>query len=89
MFPFGWMREIDRKLSLILANQEKIMSDQDILNQDAAAFTTALNTIAAEISALQQQASNNQPLDFSALNAALSQAQQIANPPAPPAAPAQ
>jgi len=65
---------------------EKIMSDQDTLNADAAAFVTALNTIAAEIAALQQQASQGQPLDFTAINGALAQAQAIANPAPPPAA---
>lgn len=47
----------------------RIMSDQEHLDADVAALTTATDAIAAEVEALKAAQSSGTPLDFTALDA--------------------
>lgn len=70
-------------LELCLERLEKIMSDQDVLNQFVADLGTAIAAVAAEIDALKNQPVGT-PLDFTAADAALASLQGL-EPPAPSA----
>lgn len=73
-------------LELCLERLEKVMSDQDTLNQYVADLGTAIAAVAAEIQALQAQPVAT-PLDWTAANSALTSLQGL-EPPAPAPAPA-
>jgi hypothetical protein len=93
---------IQHQLTLVLANQETIMSNQAEeaslaaqIETDVTEIEAAQQTALTEIEALQTAAANGQPLDFSAaiqavtdLGTAATGAQAVATAAAPPAAPA-
>lgn len=82
-FPTQLAR-VEHKLDLVIEQNGKIMTDQQHLDADVAELGTALTNISDEIVALK-----NQPgapaLDFTALDAAVAQAQGLAPAPAAPA----
>lgn len=83
---WGWL--MVQMLGACLEGLEKVMSDQDTLNQFVADLGTAISAVAAEIQALQAQPAAT-PLDWSGANAALANLQSLEAPaPAPEPAPA-
>lgn len=75
---------IEHKLDHVIEGITKLTTDQEHLDADVQALGTALSTIADEIAALKSQP-GAPALDFSALDAAVAQAQGLATPPAPSA----
>ena len=72
--------DIQRTVHTINAKADRLMSQQDEINQDVAELTAAVAAIAAEIDALKNA---NPQLDLSGLEAAVAAVQALAPPAGP------
>lgn len=82
----SWAWVAIQMLGELLEGLEKVMADQDVLNQFVSDLGTAIAAVAAEIQALKNQPAAT-PLDWTAADAALSNLQGL-EPPAPAPSPA-
>jgi peptidoglycan hydrolase CwlO-like protein len=77
---FTQIADIQRVVHLLNAKADKLMSQQDEINQDVSELQAAVAAIAAEIAALENA---NPALDLSGLKAAVASVQALAPPAAP------